>query len=67
MCFDPLDSILLLTKTIVCFSVQTLKDEAVLAAMDLNRYENERVQSRFNITGFPTTLYFEYVFCGDIY
>ncbi|KAI5723095.1 hypothetical protein M8J76_001320 [Diaphorina citri] len=40
-------------------AAQTLKDEAVLAAMDLNRYENERVQSRFNITGFPTTLYFE--------
>uniref|UniRef100_A0A8D8TVC3 Protein disulfide-isomerase A5 n=1 Tax=Cacopsylla melanoneura TaxID=428564 RepID=A0A8D8TVC3_9HEMI len=40
-------------------AAQELQGEAVLAAMDLNRYENEDVQGRFNITGFPTTLYFE--------
>lgn len=40
-------------------AAQALDGEAVLAAMDLNRYENEGVQSRFNISGFPTTLYFQ--------
>lgn len=35
-----------------------LKDEAVLAAIDVNRPENTVVRSHYNITGFPTLLYF---------
>ena len=31
---------------------------ATLAAMDVNRPENSPVARRFNVTGFPTLLYF---------
>ena len=36
-----------------------MKDSAVLAAMDVNRPENSPVSRKYNITGFPTLLYFE--------
>ncbi|XP_055305084.1 protein disulfide-isomerase A5-like isoform X2 [Sitodiplosis mosellana] len=36
-----------------------LKPDYVLAAMDVNRPENSKVRRMFNITGFPTTIYFE--------
>lgn len=36
-----------------------LKGKAVLAAMDVNRPENSVISRRFNITGFPTLLYFD--------
>uniref|UniRef100_A0A0A9YNZ9 Protein disulfide-isomerase A5 n=2 Tax=Lygus hesperus TaxID=30085 RepID=A0A0A9YNZ9_LYGHE len=36
-----------------------LKDTAVLAAIDVNRPENNAVRGTFNITGFPTLLYFK--------
>ncbi|XP_018565314.1 protein disulfide-isomerase A5 [Anoplophora glabripennis] len=47
-----------------------LKDEAVLAAIDVNRPENTVVRSHYNITGFPTLLYFangqmKYVYEGE--
>ncbi|KAJ8949948.1 hypothetical protein NQ314_008087, partial [Rhamnusium bicolor] len=35
-----------------------LKDHATLAAIDVNRPENTGVRSQYNITGFPTLLYF---------
>lgn len=31
----------------------------VLAAMDVNRPENSKIRKMFNITGFPTIIYFE--------
>lgn len=36
-----------------------LKGHSVLAAMDLNRPENSALRRHYNITGFPTLLYFE--------
>lgn len=36
-----------------------LKGDAVLAGMDVDRPENTIVRSEFNITGFPTLVYFE--------
>lgn len=33
-------------------------ETGVLAAIDLDRQENARIKERFNITGFPTLLYF---------
>lgn len=36
-----------------------LKGQYVLAAMDVNKPENAAVRRHFNITGFPTLLYFE--------
>jgi len=36
-----------------------VKGSAVLAAMDVNRPENSPVSRKYNITGFPTLLYFE--------
>ncbi|CAH0559634.1 unnamed protein product [Brassicogethes aeneus] len=36
-----------------------LKDSAVLAAIDVNRPENSAVRIQYNITGFPTILYYE--------
>jgi protein disulfide-isomerase/protein disulfide isomerase family A protein 5 len=47
-----------------------LKGAAVLAAMDVNKPENSPVARKFNVTGFPTLLYFEagefqYVYPGD--
>ncbi|KAL1132792.1 hypothetical protein AAG570_010744, partial [Ranatra chinensis] len=36
-----------------------LKNTSVLAAVDVNRPENTAVRMKFNITGFPTLLYFE--------
>ena len=36
-----------------------MKGSAVLAAMDVNRPENSPVSRKYNITGFPTLLYFE--------
>ncbi|XP_064481351.1 protein disulfide-isomerase A5-like [Ornithodoros turicata] len=36
-----------------------LKGQFVLAAMDVNKPENAVVRRHFNITGFPTLLYFE--------
>lgn len=40
-------------------AAKELKDESVLAAIDVNRPENTVLRSRYNITGFPTLLYFE--------
>ncbi|ERL92070.1 hypothetical protein D910_09392, partial [Dendroctonus ponderosae] len=47
-----------------------LKDQAVLAAVDVNRPENAVLRNQYNISGFPTLLYFEngalkYTFEGD--
>ncbi|KAG8197832.1 hypothetical protein JTE90_020110 [Oedothorax gibbosus] len=47
-----------------------LKGEAIMAAMDVNRPENAIVRQHFNITGFPTLLYFRngkalYKYAGD--
>lgn len=39
-------------------AAKELKDEAVLAAIDVNRPENAVIRTRYNITGFPTMLYF---------
>lgn len=36
-----------------------LKGHSILAAMDVNKPENSIVRKHFNITGFPTLLYFE--------
>lgn len=36
-----------------------LKPDYVLAAIDVNRPENSKVRRMFNITGFPTLIYFE--------
>ncbi|XP_054712217.1 protein disulfide-isomerase A5-like [Uloborus diversus] len=36
-----------------------LKSQSILAAMDVNKPENAVVRQHFNITGFPTLLYFE--------
>lgn len=38
-----------------------LKGQGILAAIDVNRPENAAVRKFYNITGFPTLLYFEYV------
>lgn len=40
-------------------AAKELKDEAVLAAIDVNRPENTVLRTHYNITGFPTLLYFE--------
>ncbi|XP_014254426.1 protein disulfide-isomerase A5 [Cimex lectularius] len=37
----------------------SLKGKAVMAAIDVNRPKNAMVRMKFNITGFPTLLYFE--------
>lgn len=36
-----------------------LKQKAVLAAIDVNRPENSVIRKLYNITGFPTLLYYE--------
>ena len=36
-----------------------LKGKAVMAAMDVNKPENSPISRKYNITGFPTLLYFE--------
>lgn len=36
-----------------------LKGQAILAAIDVNRPENAAIRKHYNITGFPTLLYFE--------
>ncbi|XP_023325871.1 protein disulfide-isomerase A5 isoform X1 [Eurytemora carolleeae] len=36
-----------------------MKGKAVLAAMDVNKPENTPISRKFNITGFPTLLYFK--------
>lgn len=36
-----------------------LKKDYVLAAIDLNRPENSALRRQYNISGFPTLLYFE--------
>lgn len=36
-----------------------LNGDYVLAAIDVNRPENAVVRNQYNITGFPTLLYFE--------
>ncbi|KAK4019857.1 protein disulfide-isomerase A5 [Daphnia magna] len=36
-----------------------LKGQAILAAIDVNRPENSVVRKQYNITGFPTLLYFK--------
>lgn len=47
-----------------------LKPDYVFAAMDVNRPENSKVRRMFNITGFPTLIYFEngaqkYIYEGE--
>lgn len=39
-------------------AAEELKDEAIIAAIDVNRPENSAASKKFNITGFPTILYF---------
>lgn len=34
----------------------------ILAAIDVNRPENSVIRKQYNITGFPTLLYYEWVF-----
>lgn len=36
-----------------------VKDVVVFAAIDVNRPENQAIRSTFNISGFPTVLYFK--------
>lgn len=36
-----------------------LKNKAILAAIDVNRPENSAIRKLYNITGFPTLLYYE--------
>ena len=36
-----------------------LKGQAIIAAIDVNRPENSVVRKQYNITGFPTLLYFK--------
>lgn len=36
-----------------------LKNKYIIAGMDVNRPENVGVRKLYNITGFPTLLYFE--------
>ena len=36
-----------------------LKGQAIIAAIDVNRPENAVIRKQYNITGFPTLLYFE--------
>lgn len=38
-----------------------LKGQAIIAAIDVNRPENSVVRKQYNITGFPTLLYFKSV------
>lgn len=47
-----------------------LKSDYILAAIDVNRPENSKLRKMFNITGFPTIIYFEngaqkYVYEGE--
>lgn len=47
-----------------------LKPDYILAAIDVNRPENSKLRKMFNITGFPTIIYFEngaqkYVYGGE--
>lgn len=47
-----------------------VKGKHVIAAIDMERPENNQARKRFNITGFPTLLYFEngqplYTFEGE--
>lgn len=37
-----------------------LKGQSILAAMDVNKPENSVLRQQFNITGFPTLMYFEH-------
>jgi protein disulfide-isomerase-like protein len=51
-------------------AAKELKGSAVLAAMDVNKPENSPVAKKYNVTGFPTLLYFEagqyqFVYPGD--
>jgi len=51
-------------------AAKELKGTAVLAAMDVNKPENSPVARKYNVTGFPTLLYFEggqyqFVYPGD--
>lgn len=36
-----------------------LDGHSILAAIDVNRPENAGIRSQYNITGFPTLLYYE--------
>lgn len=36
-----------------------LKGHSIMAAIDVNRPENAVVRAQYNITGFPTLLYFQ--------
>ena len=47
-----------------------VKDKHIIAAMDMERPDNNQARKKFNITGFPTLLYFQngevkYTFEGD--
>jgi len=51
-------------------AAKELKGSATLAAMDVNKPENSPVARKFNVTGFPTLLYFnegqyQYAYPGD--
>jgi len=44
-------------------AAKIVKEEelGILAAIDVNRPENSDVRKKYNITGFPTLLYFRFV------
>jgi hypothetical protein len=42
-------------------AAKAIGDEGIVAAIDVNRPENSGVRKKYNITGFPTLLYFRFI------
>lgn len=44
-----------------------LRGQYLLAGMNVDKVENYAIRKLFNITGFPTTIYFEYEYYYQMY
>jgi thiol-disulfide isomerase/thioredoxin len=54
-------------KPVFAEAATDLRGQYILAGMDVDKVENYPIRKQFNITGFPTTIYFEYEYLNKIY
>jgi thioredoxin-like negative regulator of GroEL len=47
-------------KPVYAETATDIRGKYILAGMDVDKVENYAIRKQFNITGFPTIIYFEY-------
>jgi thiol-disulfide isomerase/thioredoxin len=53
-------------KPVYAEAATDIRGQYILAGMDVDKVENYPIRRQFNITGFPTIIYFEYEYFNQI-